>query len=169
MRARSPVFTSILFGATLAVAGCTDDTVAEVAKAEVDTDALRAGPTVTLSGNTGSVDVPLKTPIAASASESDLENELEGAVALVVSSVNSGASADLAAGSLVSSNPAAPGEYAWSMNDARDTITLEFYNQTPGGLTLKVGRTYDVQLAITSNGYVMSVPAMSFTVTPSGS
>ncbi len=168
MRAHSLSLSSFVFGAALLVAGCGDDTPAEVQKAEVDTSALQAGTDVVLSGNTGTVDVPLKSPIPASASESDLESDLEGAVALVVSSVETGASADLAAGTLVSSNPAAPGEYTWSMNEERDTITLEFYNQTPGGLTLKAGRDYDVQFAVTPNSYVMSVAAMSFTVTPSG-
>ncbi len=145
---------------------CGDDSV-EAQLGKVDTEALTAGPSVVLSGDLGTVEVPLVRPLPAGDDE-DVASDLSGTVSLVVSSRETGATADLAAGSLVPTNPAAPGEYAWSIDDERTTVTLEFYNQTPGGLTLKVGRTYDVEFAVQPNGWIDIVPTMAFSVVPSG-
>ncbi|RMG96356.1 MAG: hypothetical protein D6705_11460 [Deltaproteobacteria bacterium] len=151
---------------SFSVAACGDDTV-EAQLGKVDTEALMAGPAVVLSGDLGTVDVPLERALPAGDAE-QIAADFEGTVSLVVSSRETGSSADLAAGTLVSANPAAPGEYAWTIDEDRTTVTLEFYNQTPGGLTLKVGRTYDVQFAVQPNGWVDIVPTMEFSVVPSG-
>ncbi len=157
-----------LFVASLALllpaVGCGSDTV-EAPLGKVDTEALMAGPTVTLSGDLGTVDVPLSEALPAG-DDQTIADDLSGTVSLVVTSRETGASADLAAGDLVSANPSAPGEYAWSIDEDRTTVTLEFYNQTPGGLTLKAGRTYDVQFAVQPNGWIEIVPTMQFSVVP---
>ncbi|MFO0636712.1 MAG: hypothetical protein U0168_28090 [Nannocystaceae bacterium] len=130
---------------------------------EIDEAALRDGVTVTLAGELGSVAVPMR-PVP-SADDRQLEQALRRTTSLVVASVASGASADLATGSLVDGDPTGPGQFAWSLSPARDQLTLRFFNASPAGLTLTVGRAYQATLSVADNGYVERVPAFAFPVT----
>jgi hypothetical protein len=158
---------TLVIAAALA-GGCGEGDDTQIRKGEVDHDMLDAGVTVTIAtDNTGSVDVPLSVP-APNVPDADIESALGAAVGLVVTSDETGASADITSGMLVSGSPSSPGEYAWALNDTRDTATLTFYNESPGGLTLKTDRTYTAQFAIGTNDYIEDMPAMTFTVTPVG-
>jgi hypothetical protein len=145
--------------------GCGDDDgTSTLQKGEVDESMLTSGVVVSLASGQGSVVVPFSTPVP-DVPDDDFEDEMSGAVSLLVSSNASGASADLMAGTLVSGPPSGPGEYNWSLNGDRDRATMTFFNQTPAGLTLKPGNTYTAQLAVTTNDYVDRVSAISFQVT----
>ena len=151
-----------LMGAVASI-GCGDDGGSLVTKGEVDEAALTAGVVVSLAGAQGTVTVPFSEPVP-DADDSDFEDEMSGAVSLLVTSNASGASADLMAGTIASGSPMAPGEYTWDLNGARDSAQMTFFNETPGGLTLKVGNQYTAQLAVTTNDYVQRVSAISFQV-----
>lgn len=151
-----------LMGA-VAMIGCGDDGDDTLDKGEVDEAALNGGVTVTLAGPQGTVTVPFSEPVP-DISDDDFQDEMEGAVSLLVTSNSSGASADLMAGSVVGGSPMAAGEYTWELNDDRDAALMTFFNQTPGGLTLTVGNGYTAQLAVTTNDYVQRVSAISFQV-----
>ncbi|MBX7078046.1 MAG: hypothetical protein K1X88_02595 [Nannocystaceae bacterium] len=156
----------LLFAAVVAFAGgCADDEgyIAE-ALGEIDEAALRDGVTVELRGEIGSVAVPMLRPVPA-ADDRALEQALRRTTTLVVASVASGASADLATGSLVDGDPAGPGEFSWSLSGGRDQLTLRFFNAAPSGLTLGPGRAYQATLSVADNGYVERVPALAFDVT----
>jgi hypothetical protein len=166
MQTRKPSTHLTLAVAAALTAGCGGGEGTEIRKGEVDHDMLDAGVTVTIAAdNTGSVDVPLSVP-APNVPDADIEGALGDAVGLVVTSDETGASADITSGTLVTGTPSAPGEYAWALDGDRDTATLTFYNESPGGLTLKTDRTYTAQFAIGTNDYIEDMPAMTFTVTP---
>ncbi len=156
---------AFVLGGAFLVAGCPGDDPAGISKGQVDTGTLTDGVVVTLSGNTGKVEVPMAVPVPET-NDSALEAELRAACALVISSNVTGSTLDISVGSLVESNPAAPGEYAWSINSDRDIITMTFFNQSPGGLTLKTDRTYNVSMSIDTNRYIATVPNMMFTASP---
>lgn len=152
----------LLTGVVLSMACGDDDGATVVRKGEVDEGALGSGVTVNIKGNTGTIIVPFSEPIP-EVDDEMFEDEMSGAVALIVSSPRSGATVDLMAGALVSGEPAAPGEFTWDVNEARDEVLMSFYNEAPGGLTLKAGREYEVQLSISTNDYVERVsPAIAF-------
>ena len=156
----------VLGGAFLMVA-CNGDDTTEIRKGQVDEDMLSAGVQVTIAGDVGTVDVPMALPVP-NVTNSQLEGELQAACAFTLSSDQSGATVDILAGNLVDGDPASPGDYSYSINDARDTITVSFYNQSPGGLTVKTDRTYTAAMAIEFNDYIEVVENMTFTVTPTG-
>ena len=104
-------------------------------------------------------------------SDSDFQDEMDGAVSLFVTSQASGASADLGAGTAlddIGGTPGAPSEFTWSLNSDRDEATLTFYNETPAGLTLKSDRLYFADFSVSSNDYVENLSAISFEVAVSG-
>ncbi len=153
---------ALLVTGALLSTGCPgDDSAATLNKGEVDESALVAGRTVRISGATGTVIVPFSVPVP-QVPDADFEDEMDGAVSLQVRSPRSGATAELIAGTLVSSNPSAPGEYTWELNADRDEATMTFFNETPGGLTLQPGLSYDVQLSVSTNMYIENVSPISF-------
>jgi hypothetical protein len=156
------------FGASSMLTACGDDGgVVSLRKGVVDEGALSTGVTVTISGQTGSVQVPFMEPVP-DVSDDDLEAELDGAVSLGVVSAASGAATDLAAGTLVSGTPTGPGQWSWQLNGDRDQATLTFYNQTPGGLTLSPGNPYSATLSLTTNAYIERLSAFTMQVTVAG-
>lgn len=155
---------ALLVTGALLSTGCPgDDGVATIRKGEVDEGALVAGVTVSIdaASGTGTVLVPFVEPVPQVPDE-DFEDEMDGAVMLQVQSPRSGAQAELLAGTLVDGDPSAPGEYSWELNEDRDEAMMTFFNQTPGGLTLKPGLNYDVQLTVSTNMYVENVSPIGF-------
>ena len=158
----------LLAGLLAPLTACPDDgDVVDVRRGVVDESALNQGVVVSLSGSNGSVIVPFEEPVP-DVDDDDFQDEMEGAVSVLVSSTLSGSSADIGAGSAlddVGGTPAAPGEFTWELNGARDEATLTFFNETPSGLTLKTTNPYTAQFSVAPNDYVDSVPAISFGVT----
>ncbi|HET6583462.1 MAG TPA: hypothetical protein VFG69_08440 [Nannocystaceae bacterium] len=121
------------------------------------------GVDVGMSDSIGSITVPFVTPVPMT-SDSALEDEMTDAVSLVVSSVASGTSADLADGTRVDGTPNAAGEFSWSLDEGRSELTITFFNETSTGLTLKSGSEYRATLAISENDFVAEVAAVSFDI-----
>lgn len=145
-------------------ASCTsDDDTATLRKGVVDDSLFEGTVQVSVQGAIGTVSVPFKTPVP-DVPESDLEDELDGAVSLVVSSPRSGASADLAAGTMVEGDPSKPGEFSWKLNSGRTQATLTFFNESNGGLTLDNGSTYSAMFSLSTNDYVARQSPVAFDV-----
>jgi len=147
---------------TSVIATACGDDGEPLTKGRVDVVALANSATVTLSGATGSITVPFATPVP-NVPNDDLEEELSGAVALTVSSPRTQVSFNLMDG-VLADLPAAPGEYSWVLNAARDQATLTFFNSTTTGFTLKQGLAYDALLSVGPNDYVQQVTQTSFSV-----
>ena len=113
-----------LMGAVASI-GCGDDGDPPLNKGEVDEAALTSGVVVTIQGAQGTVTVPFSEPVP-DVDDQDFEDEMSGAVSLLVTSNSSGASADLMAGSIASGSPMAPGEYTWELNGARDSTMTDY-------------------------------------------
>ncbi|MEM7159870.1 MAG: hypothetical protein AAF799_43925 [Myxococcota bacterium] len=160
------VCSSSLLAVLVLATGCPDDVVTQ-GDARLDVDELADGVTVEIEGALGTVELPFELPVPEVGDE-EFETEMERSVSLFIASDMSGAAADLAVGTPVDGTPAAPGEFAWSLDEDRELVTLTFFNESPGGLTLKPGRPYSAQLSVTSNRYVLSVAAISFAVTVTG-
>ena len=161
-------FTAFVFcGSMVATIGCNGDDVDLGDKAIIDADRLEEGWTVQLSGATGRVEVPFLEPLPGSEDDDeDIQRELDGAVELVVQSKATGTTADLRSGELVDGTPNDAGEYSWSLNDDRDVAELTFYNETPGGYTLKSTSEYEAQLSVSSNDYVEGLDTITFDIDP---
>jgi hypothetical protein len=154
----------LFLASAVASVGCGDDgDGATLRKGQVDEDQLTPGVTVTISTGLGTVTVPFSEPVPV-VPDGDFETEMSDSASLLVTSNQSGASADLMAGSIVDSGPSAPGEYSWELNADRDLATMRFFNETPGGLTLTPGLSYTAQLAVTTNDYIERVSAISFPI-----
>ncbi len=151
--------------AALTLGGCNGDDAVEIRKGIVDTDTLEAGVVVSIAGSLGTVSVPMSIPVP-NVTDAAFEAELEAACSLVISSNVTGSTLDISVGELITGAPSAPGEYAWAINDARDSITMTFWNQSPSGLTLKTDRDYNVAMAIDNNEYIETLAAMQFTAQP---
>lgn len=145
-------------------ASCTsDDDTATLRKGVVDDSLFSGTVQVSVQGATGSVAVPFKTPVP-DVPDSDLQDELDGAVSLVVASPRSGASADLASGTMVDGDPSKPGEFSWKLNSARNQATLTFFNESSGGLTLDNGSSYTAMFSLSTNDYVSRQSPIAFDV-----
>lgn len=151
--------------ASLAFIACADDYDDTQIKGTVDVAALSAGATVLLQAGVGVVDVPFdpSNPIP-EVPRADLEDELSGAVSLVVTNPETGVTADLATGELVTSTPSGPGEYTWAVSDDRTTARLTFFNETTRGFAMQSGDNLAAQLSIATNDYIQRVSPMTFDV-----
>lgn len=157
-----------LLGCFLApLTGCPDDgDTVEIRRGIVDESALSQGVLVSLSGSLGTLTVPFEESVP-EVSDADFQDEMDGSIGLLVSSVATGSSADIGAGTPLDAGatPSASGEYSWELNSARDVATLRFFNETPSGLTLKTSNAYSAQFSVSPNDYVETVSAISFAVT----
>jgi hypothetical protein len=161
-------FTGILLLASSpAVVGCGDDDVEDICarKGEIDRSALEPGVTATVAADIGTVELLFLVPVPDHGNDADLEAELSSAVSLVVTSDETGATADLFSGTIVDSSPAAPGEWTWELDGDRNVATLTFFNAVQGGTALDVSATYDAALSIAFNEYIQEEPIFTFTVT----
>lgn len=160
----------ILGALVLSSSGCPDDSPAAVPpeKGRIDRTALEGGITIVIAEDLGTVVVPFENEVPEPADDTggdtSFQDEMAGAVSLVVTSNQSGTTANLASGTIVEGTPAAPGEWSWVLNDARDEATMTFFNATGDGLTLKSNVTYQAMLSVAGNGYVESEDAFSFDV-----
>lgn len=156
-----------LIGLVLVAPGC-DVPASVCAKGQIDRATISAGMVATISDGVGEVYVPFQVavpPVAGdTGGDAELEAELATAVSLVVSSKYTGATADLTSGTIVESNPSAPGEWSWELDDDRDLATMTFFATAPGGLTLKPDVEYDALLSIAPNEYIEPEEAFAFTV-----
>lgn len=159
-------FTGSIFALSLvfAATACSDDPAGE-AKGVVDEDTLNSdGVTVRLNGNVGSVDVPFIAPVPSNPTDEALSAALQDAASLTVRSDETGTTANLSDGEWVEGDPSGPGEFNWSLNDDRDSLTFTFYNETTAGTTLKTDRTYTGTMQIASNDYVENVGSTAVAV-----
>jgi hypothetical protein len=157
-------FSVCCFLGALAAIGCGGDSTESIGKSEVDVATLEEeGVAASLDGEVAGIGVPLATPFP-EASRTAIENEMLGAASLVITSEN-GTSADLADGIVVSGEPSAPGEFTWALDEERVTLTITFFNETPGGVKIQSGTEYTATLAIAENAFTDEVPATTFTVT----
>jgi hypothetical protein len=168
----STVFAVLILG--LSAVSCGDDAVSQPPrKGEIDRAALEAGVVVTIDGDLGTVTLPFSVAVPAiggdtGGGDDQLQSELEGAVSLVVTSSSSGATADLASGSIVEQAPASTGEWNWVLTDDRETANMTFFNSAAGGLTLKSSVSYDAVLSVATNEYIESDDSIAFGVTVVG-
>lgn len=161
-------FPFLMLCGALALGACTDDDGStSIRKGAVNEDTLASGMDVSVNGSLGTIVVPFAVAVP-SVPTADLQDELDGAVSLAVVSAQSGATADLTSGTMVDGEPTAAGEFSWALNDARSEVTLTFYNQTSGGLSLTPGNGYTAQFSVSTNDFVQRVPAVSFDVRVSG-
>lgn len=156
-----------VLGLVLVAHGC-DTPGAICAKGQIDRATISAGMVATISDGVGEVYVPFQVAVPPvegdTGGDAVLEAELATAVSLVVSSNYTGVTADLMSGTIVESNPAAPGEWSWELDDDRDLATMTFFATAPGGLTLKTDVEYDAMLSIAPNDYIEAEEAFAFTV-----
>lgn len=161
----------LICGCTLVLAlvasGC--DIPPEIcAKGQIDRSMITAGMFATVSDGVGEVLLPFQVAVPPvqgdSGGDDELEAEVAPAVTLVVSSMTTGATADLTSGTIVDSNPAAPGEWTWDLDDDRDLATMTFFTTAPGGLTLKPDVEYDAMLSVAPNAYIATEAPFAFTV-----
>ncbi len=153
--------------AALGLGACGDDAVPVEGDTRIAEGELTEGVVVRIQGALATVTLPFVDPVP-EVDDDEFEDELQGSVALFVASELSGAAADLAAGTLVDGTPAAPGEFAWELDEERLEATLTFFNESPGGLTLSIGQPYRAQLTVTPNAYVATLSAISFPVAVMG-
>jgi len=158
-------FTGALVLASLAMA-CGDDKVEGACsrKGEIDRSALDSGATVTLSGELGEVELLFLVPIPNHGDDDDLQAELASAVSFIVTSNESGATAELSSEMIVESTPAASGEWSWELDDDRNVATITFFNGA-GGPTLDPSDTYEAALSIATNEYIEAEDWFTFTIT----
>ena len=162
---------SLFIGLVVGLVGCTVDhepSSGSSEKGEVDIELLQSTDwPVTIDGDVGTVALPFARPVPNSVFNiDDVKAELSDSVIMTVRSDETGVTANLADSAPVDLDPANPGDFSWELNPDRDQATLTFYNETPGGLTLKTDRTYTVNVEITENDYVKTLPASTFTVAP---
>jgi hypothetical protein len=167
MTAKFMQFTGILLlAASPVVVACNDDHVEDVCarKGEIDRSALEPGVTATVVDDIGTVELLFLVPVPDHGDDAELQAELSSAVSLVVTSDETGATADLISGTIVDSVPAAPGEWAWELDGDRNVATLTFFNAAAGGTALDVSATYGAALSIAFNEYIEEEPLFAFTV-----
>lgn len=148
--------------------GCNDDgtTVVTDARGVVDEGALTQGVQVSVSGSVGSLEVAFSEPVP-EVDDGEFQDEMSGAVSVIVASDANQASVDLNVGTALDDaggTPAAPGEFTWVLDADRTSATLMFYNETPSGLTLTPGNGYSATFSVAPNDFVESVSAISFAV-----
>lgn len=147
--------------ASLLLFGCPDDSTQGLDKGEIDRDALSGGVDVTISSGIGTVSMPFSVAVP---NVDDFEDEIDGAISLVVSNDESGTTVDLTSGTAVSGSPSDPGEWSWDLNRDRDRGSFEFFNETVDGQALRSSDSYTATLSVSSNDYLERESAFSFVV-----
>jgi hypothetical protein len=167
----------LLSAITLPTVGCGDDGTggsSDYTKCKVDDGTISNGVTVALSGEVGSITVPLTEPVPSQFREgesaySELLDELgDGRVVLTVTSDETLTSANLMDGTAVEGDPSGPGEYTWEVAPDGEDVTLTFWNETSAGTTLKSDRTYTAELSIAFNAVCDGLSSVRIPVTVSG-
>ncbi|MFO0636713.1 MAG: hypothetical protein U0168_28095 [Nannocystaceae bacterium] len=162
--------------ATLVTVACSEDTTdSGVAKVDVTDPAAMLDPdgdgqaSAKVEGDVASMDLELDDPLPElpfriDGTEDAAVLDVVAALEIVVSSPDSGTSVSLTSdGTMVPSPPSGPGEWSVELSDDRRKLTFTFYNETREGLTLKVGKAYDVVYSLGENCCVGEVPATSTT------
>lgn len=143
--------------------GCPSDEV--ISKGVLDEAALSAGAAVACVSDVCTVDIGLEQPVDGDVAPETLQQFINSTTSVLIQSDMTGTSANLTEGTAVEGTPAAAGEYSWTFNDARDNVTLSFFNLTTSGLTLKADRTYTGTVSVSTNPYLENVDAASFGIT----
>ena len=144
------------------ITGCPSSDV--VSKGVLDEAALDAGVTVACVSDICSVDIGLSEPVDGDVAPETLQQFINSTVSLLLTSDATNASANIAEGTPVEGTPSGAGEYSWAFNADRDVVTLNFFNLTTTGLTLKSDVTYTGTVSVTTNPYLENVDAASFAV-----
>jgi hypothetical protein len=84
--------------------------------------------------------------------------DIVDAMFVTVSSPRSLASVSLEDGIYVTETPDEPGEWTATLSDDRMTIGLKWFNETPSGLTMTPGQSYDVVFELGDNCCITAVP-----------
>ena len=145
------------------ITGCPGTDV--VSKGAFDETALESGVTSDCVSDVCGVTIALSAPIDADVADETLQQFINASTSVLIESDETGTSANLTEGTAVDGTPAGAGEYSWSLNDARDSVTLSFFNLTSNGLTLKADRIYTGTVSVSTNPYVENIDAVSFPVT----
>ena len=136
------------------------------ARGVVDEAALAAGVVVTLTdGDTrGEVTVPFTEPLP-DVSRIALGLVMVRSISLLVSNNDTGSSADIGGGNLVTSALMNPGDFGFEVGAGGCDVTLRFVNETNRGQSLVPGCEYSVAYSVSPNDYVESVPATALQAT----
>lgn len=84
--------------------------------------------------------------------------DIVDAMFVTVSSPRSLASVSLEDGIYVAETPDEPGEWTATLTDDRMTIHLHWFNETPNGLKMTAGESYDVVFELGDNCCIAEVP-----------
>ena len=155
----------LLIASSFALTACPADDVDAKVNILVE-DLTTNGMTITLTGDLGEGTLGFDAPVSDTPTNETLDLYLENAVSInIVSDATSTAASFGEMGvTYVEGTPAAPGEYTWALSADRDSATFTFFNETPGGVTLKNTVAYTAELAVANNPYVTDVPATSVAV-----
>ncbi|MGB1698424.1 MAG: hypothetical protein ACPHRO_00630, partial [Nannocystaceae bacterium] len=142
----------LLIASSFALTGCPADEIDAKVNILVD-DLTTNGMAITLSGDLGSGTLPFDGPINSAPTDGTLALYIDDAVQINIESDTTGTTASFGETGVkyVEDTPAAPGEYTWELNAARDAATFTFFNQTPGGVTLKTTVSYTAELSVSNN------------------
>jgi len=141
-----------------ALSACTAITDFDMPKGDlyVLSDNLPQTVTVTLgTDGTGTLTLSLVAPLPAADDAVLIALLEEGTVGIAVTNDVTLTSANLTAGDNVADVPNAAGEYALALDDARQVLTVTFFNATTDGSALHAGGDYTASFSIAddSNDY----------------
>lgn len=119
---------------------------------------LPAAVGVTLAGDgTGALSLSLVTPLPAADDATLLALLGDGTFDISVQNVDTGVEFNLTDGTRVEAAPPdAAGEYFLSLDDARTTLTIQFFNETTTGATLHAGGQYAASFDVIANDYFVT-------------
>jgi hypothetical protein len=168
---------TLLFAAIILAACSGDATESGVTKVHVDDPATVLDPDGdgaaqgSVEGHVAAMSLELDEPLPEvdfriAGTEDGAVMDVADALSLVVSSPRSGISVSLADGELVAGPPAKAGEWSIDLSDDRMVFDVSWFNETSGGLTMKVGQDYDVVYSLGDNCCISSFgdTIMKFTV-----
>lgn len=163
---------TLLFAAVCLAACSNDAAESGVAKVDIEDPATVLDPDgdgtaeSTVEGTVAAMSLELAEPLPEipfriAGTEDGAVMDVVAALTLIVSSPRSGVSVSLAEGEMVAGPPSGPGEFSVDLSDDRMEITVSWFNETKGGLTMKAGEEYDVVYALDDNCCVDSFEDVS--------
>jgi hypothetical protein len=102
---------------------------------------------------TGSLALALAAPLPETDDATLLGYLTDGTIEIIVNNNATSVSFNLTDGTRVDSTPAAAGEYMLSLDAARTTLTVSFYNETMTGAALHAGGGYTASFSVIANDY----------------
>ena len=110
--------------------------------------------TVALPGDgTGAMTLALLAPLPDADDATLLDLLGDGTIEISVQNDATAVSFNLTDGTRVDAAPTSAGQYMLSLDAARTTLTVTFYNETLSGAALHSGGTYTASFSVTANDY----------------